>query len=96
MPTLVPGGPARASSTHSETHEAAVLADDAGRDPSRWRFVGPPRPPAVERLARHGERRLRALLVDAGCRVVPSADVARRRPEGLTLRDVDVPGDLPL
>jgi len=48
--------------------------------------------PLVSALLDHGERRLRALLVDA--LVIPSADWLPLDPDQGTLRDVDTPADL--
>jgi hypothetical protein len=51
--------------------------------------------PAVERLLASGERRLRALLVDLDFVVLEPVVWRADDPSGETLRDVDVPDDLP-
>jgi molybdopterin-guanine dinucleotide biosynthesis protein A len=95
MPTLVPAVLRRLIDSLG-THEAAVLADDAGPRPLPIALRRSAASPAVERLLSTGERRLRALLVELDVVVVPSATWRIDDPDGLTLRDVDVPGDLPL
>lgn len=95
MPTLVPAVLRRLIDA-MEMHEAAVLADDAGPRPLPIALRRSAAAPALERLLSTGERRLRALLVELDVVVVPWATWRLDDPEGLTLRDVDVPGDLPL
>ena len=95
MPTLVPAVLRRLIDA-LETHEAAVLADDAGPRPLPIALRRSVAAPALARLLSTGERRLRALFVELDVVVVPSATWRVDDPEGLTLRDVDVPGDLPL
>jgi molybdopterin-guanine dinucleotide biosynthesis protein A len=95
MPTLVPAVLRRLIDA-LETHEAAVLADDAGPRPLPIALRRSAAAPAVKRLLSTGERRLRALLVELDVVIVPSATWGVDDPDGLTLRDVDVPGDLPL
>lgn len=94
MPTLVPAVLRRLIDA-MEMHEAAVLADDAGPRPLPIALRRSAAAPALERLLSTGERRLRALLVELDVVVVPWATWRLDDPEGLTLRDVDVPGDLP-
>jgi molybdopterin-guanine dinucleotide biosynthesis protein A len=95
MPSLVPAV-LRRLIDELETHEAAVLADDSGPRPLPIALRRSAAGPAVERLLGKEERRLRALLVELDVVVVPSAIWRVDDPESLTLRDVDVPGDLPL
>ncbi len=95
MPSLVPAVLRRLIDA-LETHEAAVLADEAGPRPLPIALRRSAAAPAVERLLGTGERRLRALLVVLDVVVVPSATWRVDDPDGLTLRDVDVPGDLAL
>ena len=95
MPTLVPAVLRRLLGA-LETHEAAVLADDAGPRPLPIALRRSAAAPALERLLSTGERRLRALLVELDVVVVPPATWRQDDPEGVTLRDIDVPGDLPL
>ena len=95
MPTLLPAVLRRLTDA-LDTHEAAVLADDGGPRPLPIALRRSAAAPALERLLSTGERRLRALLVELDVVVVPSATWRQDDPEGLTLRDVDVPGDLPL
>jgi molybdenum cofactor guanylyltransferase len=94
MPTLVPAV-LRRLVDGLETHEAAVLADDAGPRPLPIALRRSAASPVVERLLAKGERRLRALLDELDVVVLPQATWREDDPEGLTLRDVDVPGDLP-
>jgi molybdopterin-guanine dinucleotide biosynthesis protein A len=95
MPTLVPAVLRRLTDA-LETHEAAVLSDDAGPRPLPIALRRSAAAPALARLLSTGDRRLRALFVELDVVVVPSATWRLDDPEGLTLRDVDVPGDLPL
>jgi molybdenum cofactor guanylyltransferase len=94
MPTLVPGVLRRLIDA-LDTHEAAVLADEAGPRPLPIALRRSAASPVVERLLAKGERRLRALLDELDVVVLPPATWREDDPEGLTLRDVDVPGDLP-
>jgi Molybdopterin-guanine dinucleotide biosynthesis protein A len=50
---------------------------------------------AAGRLVGDGERRLRALADDLAARVVPEPNWRSMDPDGLTLRDIDTPADLP-
>jgi molybdenum cofactor guanylyltransferase len=77
------------------THEAAVLADDAGPRPLPMAIRPSVAAPAAERLLAAGERRLRALLAELDVAVVPAADWRREDLDAATLRDVDTPADLP-
>ena len=94
MPELVPAVLARLAAS-LDVHEAAVLADDVGPRPLPMavrRSVGST---AVDRLLAGGERRLRALLGELDVEVVPQETWRLHDPDGLTLLDVDVPGDMP-
>ncbi|MFO1541546.1 MAG: molybdenum cofactor guanylyltransferase [Chloroflexota bacterium] len=50
---------------------------------------------AAEGLLRDGARSLRALLLTLGAATIPAATWRQLDPDGATLRDVDVPADLP-
>jgi len=95
MPTLVPAVLRRLVDA-LDTYEAAVLADDAGPRPLPTALRRSAAAPVVERLLDKGERRLRALLVELDVLVIPPATWRVDDPDGVTLRDVDVPGDLPV
>ena len=94
MPTLAPAVLARLSA-RLEAHQAAVLADDVGPRPLPMAVRRSVASPAVGRLLAEGERRLRALLGELDVEVVPQETWRLDDPDGLTLLDVDVPGDLP-
>jgi molybdopterin-guanine dinucleotide biosynthesis protein A len=94
MPTLVPAVLDRLVAA-LESHEAAVLADDDGPRPLPLAVRPSAASPAVDRLIDHGERRLRALLGELDVDVVPPSTWRPLDPTGQTLRDVDVPEDLP-
>jgi molybdopterin-guanine dinucleotide biosynthesis protein A len=94
MPTLVPAVLERLLSGLA-THEVVLLADHDGPRPlplaARRSRVGA----AADRLTSGGERRLRALVSDLDASVIQPAVWQADDPEGATLRDVDVPADLP-
>ena len=94
MPTLVPAVMRRLIDG-LDRHEAAVLADDEGPRPLPMVVRLSAAGPAVERLVDGGERRLRALLGDLDVQVIPAEIWRTDDPTGATLRDVDVPDDLP-
>jgi molybdenum cofactor guanylyltransferase len=94
MPTLIPVV-LRRLLHELDTHDLAVLADEAGPRPLPMAMRRSRAGPAVERLLATGERRLRALLSDLDVAVVQPAIWRADDPSGQTLRDVDVPGDLP-
>lgn len=50
---------------------------------------------AAERLLRDGARSLRGLLLTLGAATIPAAAWRPLDPDGATLRDIDLPGDLP-
>ncbi len=93
MPTLVPAVLARLAAG-LDVHEAVVLTDDVGPRPLPMAVRRSVASPAVDRLLAQGERRLRALLGELDVEVVPQATWGLDDPDGLTLLDVDVPGDL--
>jgi len=95
MPTLVPAVLRRLVDA-LDTHQAAVLADEAGPRPLPIALRLSAGAPAVERLLAGGERRLRALLAELDLVVILPAMWRVDDPDGVTLRDVDVPGDLPV
>ena len=94
MPTMVPAVLDRLVES-LERRAAAVLADDAGPRPLpitvRRSLAGP----LADRLIESGERRLRALLEGLDVEVIPPDTWRLDDPDGETLRDVDVPDDLP-
>ena len=94
MPALVPAVLARLLDA-LDGHDLAVLADDDGPRPLPMALRPGPARVVADRLLAGGERRLRALLGELEVRVI-RPDVWRvDDPTGETLRDVDVPGDLP-
>jgi molybdopterin-guanine dinucleotide biosynthesis protein A len=94
MPTLVPAvlGVLLGS---LERREAAVLADADGPRPLPMAIRRSSGGPAAERLFEKGERRLRALLEELDVEVLEPSTWRALDPDGATLRDVDVPQDLP-
>jgi molybdenum cofactor guanylyltransferase len=94
MPTLVQAVLARLVAG-LDLHEAAVLTDDVGPRPLPMAVRRSVASLAVDRLLAEGERRLRALLGELDVEVVPQETWRLDDPEGLTLLDVDVPGDMP-
>ena len=94
MPTAVPAVLARLVAA-LERREAAVLADDARERPLPMAVRRSVASPSVDRLLDDGERRLRALLQHLDVEVIPYEIWLEDDPAGESLRDVDVPGDLP-
>ena len=94
MPTVVPAVLARLVAA-LERREAAVLADDARERPLPMAVRRSVASPSVDRLLDDGERRLRALLQHLDVEVIPYETWLEDDPAGESLRDVDVPGDLP-
>lgn len=97
MPTLVPDVLALLIDrlAADPTADVAFLADG-----DRWRPLPAAVRPAAARAATAsllaaGERRLRALADVLGTTVVPAADWRALDPDGRTLHDIDLPGDLP-
>jgi molybdopterin-guanine dinucleotide biosynthesis protein A len=73
---------------------AAVLHDGKTFRPVPAAYAVAPAREAVERLLATGERRLRALPAALDATVVPSTVWRELDPDGMTLRDIDRPGDL--
>jgi molybdopterin-guanine dinucleotide biosynthesis protein A len=94
MPTLVPAVLERLLDQVA-AHDLAVLADDAGARPLPMALRRSRSGPVVDRLLAGGERRLRALLTELKASVVEPSAWRADDPSGDTLRDVDVPEDLP-
>ena len=94
MPTVVPAVLARLIAT-LDRREAAVLADDARARPLPLAVRREAGSVAVDSLLDGGERRLRALLERLDVEVIPSETWLEDDPTGESLRDVDVPDDLP-
>jgi molybdenum cofactor guanylyltransferase len=95
MPTLVPAVLARLLDLVDRA-DAVILEDDAGPRPLPMAARRSIVQPIVDRLLASGERRLRALLAELDAVVAIHPAIWRADdPTGETLRDVDVPGDLP-
>ena len=94
MPTVVPAVLARLVAA-LERREAAVLADEGRERPLPMAVRRSVASPSVDRLLDDGERRLRALLQHLDVEVIPYETWLVDDPAGESLRDVDVPGDLP-
>ncbi len=95
MPTLVPAVLTSLVAA-IEGHDAAALADDDGPRPLPMVVRRTVAAAAAIRLLDRGERRLRALLAELDVVVIPSSAWRVDDPDADTLRDVDVPADLPL
>jgi molybdenum cofactor guanylyltransferase len=95
MPTLVTPVLARLVDALGR-REAAVLADRDGPRPLPLAVRRGPAESAADRLLETGERRLRALLGELDVDVIPPATWQLDDRAGETLRDVEVPGDLPV
>jgi len=94
MPTIVPALLDRLLGS-LERRQAAVLADDERPRPLPLAVRRSVASQAAARLLEDGERRLRALLERLDVAVIPEDRWREDDPRGETLRDVDVPGDLP-
>ena len=94
MPTVVPAVLARLVAA-LDRREAAMLADDTRERPLPMALRRSVASPSVDRLLDDGERRLRALLQHLDVEVIPYETWREDDPAGESLRDVDVPGDLP-
>lgn len=94
MPTMVPAVLARLVEALAR-REAAVLADDQHARPLPLAVRRSAASEAADALLEDGERRLRALLERLDVDVIPGDRWREDDPNGETLRDVDVPGDLP-
>ena len=80
---------------HLAAADVAVLEDDEGQRPLPMAIRPISVRLIVDRLLADGERSLRALLFEAGAATIEQATWRRDDPEGQTLRDVDLPEDLP-
>jgi molybdopterin-guanine dinucleotide biosynthesis protein A len=95
MPTLVPAVLGRLLALVDRA-DAVILEDDAGPRPLPMAARRSTVQPVVDRLLAGGERRLRALLAELDAVVAIDPAIWRADdPTGETLRDVDVPSDLP-
>jgi molybdenum cofactor guanylyltransferase len=95
MPTLVPAVLERLLALVDRA-DAVILEDEAGPRPLPMAVRRSIASPVAERLLASGERRLRALLAELDAVVAIDPAVWRTDdPAGETLRDIDVPSDLP-
>ena len=95
MPTLVPAVLERLLEL-VDPADAVILEDDAGPRPLPMAARRSIVQPVTDSLLANGERRLRALLAELDAVVAIHPAIWRADdPTGETLRDVDVPGDLP-
>ena len=94
MPTIVPAVLDRLIAA-LDSREAAVLTDASRPRPLPLAVRHSAATPAVDALLEGGERRLRALLERLDVEVIAEEDWRADDPAGKTLRDVDVPEDLP-
>jgi molybdopterin-guanine dinucleotide biosynthesis protein A len=94
MPTILPAVLDRLLASLAR-REAAVLADDDRERPLPLAVRRSAGIQAADRLLDDGERRLRALLERLDVDVIRPERWREDDPDGETLRDVDVPGDLP-
>ena len=94
MPTLMPAV-LGSMLERLERREAVVLADEDGPRPLPVAVRRSPGQAAAVRLLDAGERRLRSLLEELDVEVIAPATWRAIDPAGDTLRDVDVPADLP-
>jgi molybdopterin-guanine dinucleotide biosynthesis protein A len=78
-----------------DRHEAAVLADDDGPRPLPMAIRRSSGAAAAQRLLDGGEPRLRSILGQLDVEVIAPPTWRALDPDGATLRDVDVPDDLP-
>lgn len=95
MPTIVPAALDRLLAS-LERRQAAVLTDADRPRPLPLAVRRSAGAEAASRLIGEGERRLRALLERLDVEVIPEDCWREDDPEGETLRDVDVPDDLPV
>ena len=94
MPTLVPAVLDRLIDA-LDRREAAVLSDATRPRPLPMAVRRSKALDVVEELLDDGERRLRAILERLDVQVIPDDVWRSDDPDGQTLRDVDVPEDLP-
>jgi molybdopterin-guanine dinucleotide biosynthesis protein A len=96
MPTMVPSVlQALVARLDDPSVDAAVLEDDGRRRPLPLALRTAPARAAAARLVADGERRLGALIEALATSVVDEATWRALDPDGRTLRDVDMPADLP-
>lgn len=94
MPTLVPAVLQRLLA-QLDTGDIVVLDVDGGPRPLPMAIRPGSVRPAADRLLAAGERRLRALLSELVVVAISQATWRPDDPDGQSLRDVDVPEDLP-
>ena len=94
MPSLIPAVLARLLAALGATVDAAVLDVDGRPVPLPMAVQRSVALPVARSLVDDGERRLRALPLALRVTVIAEGTWRLDDPEGLTLRDVDVPGDL--
>ena len=94
MPSLIPAVLARLLAALGATVDAAVLDVDGRPVPLPMAVQRSVALPVARSLVDDGERRLRALPLALRVTVIAEGTWRLDDPGGLTLRDVDVPGDL--
>ena len=94
MPSLIPEVLARLLAALGATIDAAVLDVDGRFVPLPMAIQRDVASPVARSLLDAGERRLRALPLALRVTIIAEGTWRRDDPGGLTLRDVDVPGDL--
>jgi len=94
MPTLVPAVLHRLLAALDDS-SLAVLADDERARPMPLAIHRAAGLKAADELLASGERRLRALLGAQATTVIPADSWRLDDPDGATLRDIDLPEDLP-
>ena len=94
MPSLIPAVLARLSAALGATTDAAVLDVDGRSVPLPMAVRRHVALPVARALLDAGEHRLRALPLALRVAVIAEGTWRLDDPGGLTLRDVDVPGDL--
>ena len=95
MPWLVPGVLAALLETLAPDHDAAALEIEGHAQQLPIAVRREPALAAARILTAAGHRRLGALVEALDTRLVPNVDWRRLDPDAATVRDVDVPGDLP-
>ncbi|HYH93314.1 MAG TPA: NTP transferase domain-containing protein [Candidatus Saccharimonadales bacterium] len=96
MPSLVPAVLRRLLAALDPEVEAAVLGSERGAVPLPMALRATTGRAAAGALLAGGERRLRALPDALRTTVIPEPEWRLDDPEAATLRDIDVPGDIPL
>jgi len=94
MPSLIPAVLARLSAALGATVDAAVLDVDGRSVPLPMAVQRHVALPVARSLLDAGEHRLRALPLALRVMIIAEGTWRLDDPNGLTLRDVDVPGDL--